>query len=70
MLQKSKTREIGMADPCFTKKDSKPPVCGVHNVPLVQRRTSEDSGTSGLGTFTFLVCPVSGAVVRDTPTRS
>jgi hypothetical protein len=59
-----------MADPCFTKKDSNPPACGVHNVPLVPRQTSDHSDTSGLGTFTYLVCPVSGAVVRDTPTRS
>jgi len=59
-----------MAEPCFTKKDSKPPECGIHKVPLVQRSTSEDSGAAGLGTFTFLVCPVSNAVVRDTPTKS
>jgi hypothetical protein len=59
-----------MAEPCFTKKDSKTPVCGVHNVPLVSRRTSDHSDTSGLGTFTFLVCPVSGAVVRDSPAKS
>jgi hypothetical protein len=59
-----------MAEPCFMKRDSKPPACGVHNVPLVQRRTSEEPGAAGLGTFIFLVCPVSGAVVRDTPTKS
>jgi hypothetical protein len=59
-----------MAEPCFTKKDSKKTVCGVHKVPLVKHQTSDHSDTSGLGTFTFFVCPVSGAVVRDTPTRS
>ena len=59
-----------MADPCFTKKDSEPPACGVHSVPLVKRQTSDHSDTSGLGSFTFFVCPVSGAVVRDTPAHS
>jgi hypothetical protein len=59
-----------MAEPCFIKKNSNPNQCGVHNVPLVQRQSSEESGMAGLGTFTFSVCPVSGTVVRDTPKSS
>jgi len=54
-----------MAEPCFKKKDSNPPVCGVHNVPLEEHQSSEALITSKLGDFTFLVCPVSGAVVND-----
>jgi hypothetical protein len=56
-----------MARPCFKIKDSNPPVCGVHNVPLMQRQSSEDSVLSKLGDFAFFVCPVSGYVVRDSP---
>ena len=59
-----------MAEPCYMKKDTNPPICGVHNVPLVQRPSSDDLPTSGFGNFTFLVCPVSGEVVRETATHS
>jgi hypothetical protein len=61
-----------MAEPCFKKKDSNPPVCGVHNVPLIQRQSSEDFVLSKLGDFAFFVCPASGYVVRDSapPRRS
>ena len=59
-----------MADPCFIKKDSNPMACGVHDVSLVEHLSSEELGTAGLGAFTFFVCPVSGAVVRETPVRS
>lgn len=61
---------VGMAEPCFIKQDSNAKVCGVHKVPLVQHQSSEEPGTAGLGTFIFFVCPVSGAVVRETPARS
>jgi hypothetical protein len=54
-----------MAEQCFKKKDSNPPVCGAHNVPLVQHQSSDVLATSRLGEFTFLVCPVSGAVLDD-----
>jgi hypothetical protein len=57
-----------MAGSCFVEKDANLPVCGVHNVPLVQRPSSRDLETSGLGNFTFLMCPVSGHVVRGTAT--
>jgi len=56
-----------MARPCFKKKGSDPPVCGVHNVPLILRQSLEDSVLSKLGDFAFFVCPVSGYVVRDSP---
>ena len=54
-----------MAEPCFKMKNSNPPVCGVHNVPLMERQSSEDSVLSKFGDFAFFVCPVSGYVVRD-----
>jgi hypothetical protein len=69
-MNASNPRGLSMAEPCFIKKDSNPPVCGVHNVPLVEHRSSEELGTAGLGAFTFFVCPVSGAVVRETPAGS
>jgi hypothetical protein len=56
-------QEIGMAEPCYMIKDTNPPLCGVHNVPLVQRPNSDDLPTSGFGNFTFLMCPVSDHVV-------
>jgi hypothetical protein len=55
-----------MAEPCFKKKVSNGLVCGVHNVPLTQQKSSDFLETSGLGSFTFFICPVSGDVVRDT----
>ena len=58
-----------MVEPCFKKKDSEPPVCGVHNVPLVQHQSSKYSELSMLGDFAFLVCPVSGLVVRDSASQ-
>jgi hypothetical protein len=54
-----------MPEPCFVKSGSKPPVCGVHNVRLVQRQSSEDSDASKFGRFAFSVCPVSGKVLND-----
>jgi hypothetical protein len=48
---------------CFRKKDTNPPLCGVHNVQLGQHRSSEHSAATKLGDFEFLVCPVSGQVV-------
>jgi hypothetical protein len=54
-----------MTRACFKKKGSNPPMCGVHNVPLIQQRSFDDSASAGIGDFTFLVCPVSSAVVND-----
>jgi hypothetical protein len=54
----------------FKKKGSNPPVCSVHDVPLVEHRSSDDSATSGLGDFVFFVCPVSGQVIDDAAKNS
>lgn len=48
---------------CFKKNDSNPPVCGVHNVKLVERREV----VAGVGKCTFFVCPMSNQVVDDAP---
>jgi hypothetical protein len=56
-----------MGAACFAKGNSNPPLCGVHNVPLVQHRSSEDSRIDYFGSFTFYVCPVSREVVSDPP---
>jgi hypothetical protein len=54
-----------MAKSCFKKKDSNPPVCGVHKVPLVNAKLPYELLTTGLKDITFLVCPVSGEVLTD-----
>jgi len=58
-----------MADPCFIKKGSSPPVCGVHNVRLMRKQLPDELIASGYGGVTFLVCPVSGAVLNDEATH-
>jgi hypothetical protein len=58
-------QEGGMMAPCFRKLNSNPPVCGVHNVALVQRNLSIDWNAPRLGQLTAYVCPVSGQVVPD-----
>jgi hypothetical protein len=54
-----------MENHCFKKKGSNPPVCGVHNVPLVPKQLPNELIASGYKAFTFLVCPVSGEVLDD-----
>jgi hypothetical protein len=54
-----------MSEPCFKKKDSNPPVCGVHNVRLVQKQLSAEMAATGYKAFTYLACPVSGQVLDD-----
>jgi hypothetical protein len=54
-----------MKEQCFKKKGSKPPVCGVHNVPLVRKQLPDELIASGYKAFTILVCPVSGTVLND-----
>ena len=56
-----------MPEPCFIKKRSAPPVCAVHNVPLVERQLPEGSIAPGYQGFTFLACPESGQVLNDEP---
>jgi hypothetical protein len=50
---------------CFRKKESDPPVCGLHNVPLVEIVVSIDQNAPNLGTVDCYVCPVSNTVIRD-----
>jgi hypothetical protein len=57
-----------MSEPCFKKKDSNPPVCGVHNVRLVHQQLPEEMVASGYKAFTYLACPVSGEVLNDAAT--
>jgi hypothetical protein len=57
-----------MGPACLAKENSNRPLCGVHNVPLVQHHSSEDSRTAFFGTFTFYECPVSREIVSDPPT--
>jgi hypothetical protein len=52
-----------MTKPCIRKDDSDPPVCDLHNVPLVRKELSAEMVAAGYKDFTFLVCPVRGAVV-------
>ena len=54
-----------MAELCFIKKDSSPPVCGVHNVRLIMKQLPDELIASAYKGFTFFVCPVSGAVLND-----
>jgi hypothetical protein len=54
---------------CFSKRGSNPPVCGVHNVRLMQHESLEDAAVWRFGDFTFLKCPVSGQVVNDVATH-
>jgi hypothetical protein len=54
-----------MAAQCFKKKDSNPPTCGVHNVPLINAKLPYELLATGLKAVTFLVCPVSGEVLTD-----
>jgi hypothetical protein len=54
-----------MTEQCFEKKDSNPPICGVHNVLLTLGRTPIDSFAPYLGGVTCLICPVSQLVVLN-----
>jgi hypothetical protein len=50
---------------CFQKKDSDHPVCGVHEVSLIQNRIPIDSNAPELGRITCYICTVSHAVVNE-----
>jgi hypothetical protein len=60
-----RNREKNMPVLCFQKKDSNQPVCGVHNVALVQNRIAIDSNAPGLGRIACLICAVSRTVVQE-----
>jgi hypothetical protein len=49
---------------CFQTKESNLPVCGVHQVALVEDRIFIDPNAPGLGRVTCYVCPVGKTVVR------
>jgi hypothetical protein len=57
-----------MTTQCFPKKGSNPPVCGVHDVPLVKHETSREAIAGGVGNLTFLACPVSGQAIDNPST--
>jgi hypothetical protein len=59
-----------MAEQCFQKKGSNPPVCCVHNVRSVRGEVPIDRNATHLGIITSDVCPVSGAVAQDSATQS
>jgi hypothetical protein len=52
-----------VAKPCFVKKDSHPPVCGVHGFALVKEKIAIDEYAPHLGYVICHRCPVSNAVV-------
>ena len=54
-----------MAEQCFRKKGSNPPVCGVHDAQLVREQLPDELIASGYKAFSFLVCPVSGEVLNE-----
>jgi len=59
-----------MAAACFMKDKSNPPMCGIHDVALVQSTLPIDPNAPHLGQVTGFVCPVSGQLVRDEQPRS
>jgi hypothetical protein len=59
-------RDLHMTRHCYKKKGSNsPPVCGIHNVPLVVKTLPDQMILQGYKDFTFLVCPVSEEVIND-----
>lgn len=58
---------------CFEKRDLDRPVCGVHNVPLVQDVIPIDANAPGLGRIACSICPITRVVVekkRESNARS
>jgi hypothetical protein len=58
-----------MTEQCFKKQGSNPPICGVHNVQLVQTEVRIDQYAPQLGLISCLKCPVSGAVISNDKTK-
>ena len=70
LLAKRATPTGGLiTESCFRKENSDPPICGVHNVPLVRRKLSVEMIGAGFEGSRFLVCPVSGQVIDDEATH-
>jgi hypothetical protein len=59
------SREKRMAQMCRIKNGFDPPVCAVHNLPLVRIRVSIDRNAPSLGEISCLRCPASHAIVSD-----
>jgi hypothetical protein len=59
-----------MTQMCFEESGSDPPVCGLHNVRLAKRHTSNEQTGPEIGSFSFLACPMSGQVVKGKSTRT
>jgi len=59
-----------MRERCFVKKNSNPPLCGVHSVKLVRDEVYIDDHAPHLGRVIVQRCPISRAVVRDAPVDS
>jgi hypothetical protein len=64
-IKNNSKREIGMALSCFRKKDTGPPICGVHHVLLVAETVAIDHIVPHLGQIPCFVCPVSHQVLAD-----
>jgi hypothetical protein len=58
-----------MAEQCFKKEDSNPPVCGTHDVQLTTKHLPDEMIAAWYKPLTFLACPVSGAVLNDEKKR-
>ena len=54
-----------MPDPCFIKRDSAPPICGIRDVPLINKLLPDELIASLQKEITYLVCPVSRSVIND-----
>jgi len=54
-----------MAQECFKKKGSDPPVCGVHNVRLIETRVPIDANAPHLGEITCLRCPAGNFIALN-----
>jgi hypothetical protein len=52
-----------MTEQCFKRKDSDPPVCGVHNVPLAPWDELSDISEPSGGLISYFRCPTSDALV-------
>jgi hypothetical protein len=50
---------------CFPKKDTNPPLCGIHHVQLVQEEIPIDFLRPNSMPIICYVCPVSREVVPD-----
>jgi hypothetical protein len=57
-----------MTKQCYVKKGLNQPVCGLHEVPLVEQETADNPTASVFGDFAYFICPVTKQVVSGTAT--